>query len=70
MAKKLDKERDYAVIVGDDQGRLYEQDSLYFGSDGSEWVEPGKRKSGATKPPAPQAEPAVAADQLARQLGL
>lgn len=35
--KTLDKKRDFGTITGDDQGRMYEQDSCFFTADGSEW---------------------------------
>lgn len=76
--KTLDKTQPYGQIVGDDQGRFFEQDGLYFHGDGSEWIDPAadavvkakveRAKTAAVK--AVKAVPAVKAvdQQLADQL--
>lgn len=79
MAKKLDRSRDFGTIQGDDQGRMFEQDGVFFCGDGSAWAEPvaaaepkktGKGK--ATAAPAADSvdDGAVAGelDQVAAQL--
>jgi hypothetical protein len=36
----LDRDSPYAVVEGDDQGRAFEQNGVFFKLDGSEWTEP------------------------------
>jgi hypothetical protein len=35
--KKLDKNKPYGQITGCTEGRVYEQDGVYFNGDGTEW---------------------------------
>lgn len=71
---KLDRKREFGTITGDDQGRLYEQDHLFFAADGSEWEDPAKADAKAelgdkpaSKARAAKAD-AKADDQLSAQL--
>ncbi len=34
--KTLDRTKDYSTVMGDDQGRVFEQDGVFFRSDGTE----------------------------------
>lgn len=68
----LDRKRDFASIVGDDEGRMFEQDGKFFSGDGTPWK---PRKEGAQQPAAAKAAPAPAKpeqpagdDQLSQQL--
>lgn len=56
MATKLDKKRPFGTIMGDLEGRAYEQDNKFFRADGSEWEDPK-----AKKPAAPAKKGAVQA---------
>jgi len=40
MAKTLDKQKPFGTIHGDDQGRAYVQDGVYFDGEGNEWQAP------------------------------
>lgn len=60
--KKLDKSKPYGIVSGCDQGRVYEQDNVFFNGDGTEWADPDAQavkaqhpavvKSAASKKPA------------------
>lgn len=39
---KLDRTKDFASVIGDDQGRVYEQGHHFFRADGSLWHDPHK----------------------------
>ena len=78
--RTLDKNRPYAQIVGDDEGRMFEQDGHFFMASGALWVPPEAPAAAEPAAPAPAparkrraAEPAPApseADaQIAAQLG-
>lgn len=60
MARKLDRSRDFGSIQGDSQGRVYEQDGVFFSADGTEWADLKKRGKKEAAP--------VDDDQLAAQL--
>jgi hypothetical protein len=74
MAKKLDRSRDFGTIVGDDQGRRFEQDGVFFLGDGSEWTDPAGVKKDKPAPAKAKAAPVAAPvspavdDQLTAQL--
>lgn len=75
MARKLDRSRDFGIIQGDSEGRMFEQDGVYFLGDGSEWSAPAEsKKAGKGKAAAPAPEPvddgatAAVMNQLAAQL--
>lgn len=53
----LDRKRDFATIVGDDEGRMFEQDGKFFNGDGTPWR---PRKEGAQQPAASKTTPAPA----------
>lgn len=38
--KTLDKQKPYATIHGDTEGRVYEQDGATFDAEGKEWQPP------------------------------
>jgi hypothetical protein len=38
-SKKLDREQPYGTIYGDEQGRAFEQEGVYFRGDGTVWDE-------------------------------
>lgn len=73
----LDRSRPYAAVIGDDQGRMFEQGGQYFRGDGSPWEPSGASAPAAAKaaPASKRAKveeapaPAGADDQLAAQLG-
>ena len=72
---KLDRTREFGTITGDTEGRFFEQDHLYFTSDGSEWVNPDEPQPEHDPATTPKAKPGKAAkveaktdDQLAEQL--
>lgn len=74
----LDRSRPFGTVIGDDQGRLYEQDGHFFSADGKLWKPPAEQAAApapaaASAPSKPRAKPAAAAaaadDQLAAQLG-
>ena len=79
MAKTLDRSKPHGIVWGDDQGRAYEQDGVFFTATGDLWqpppeagddlpAAPTKRKAAA----APAAEPAAAGEvdsELAAQMG-
>ncbi len=68
--KKLDKTQPFATIYGDTEGRVYEQDSLYFRGDGTLWVDPAAPKGKPNVTPAPTPAPTPKPDdQLSQQLG-
>ena len=70
----LNRQKPYGEIIGDTQGRKYEQDGKYFGANGDEVVDKSKQAAPA-KPAAPAPpKPVVAApvksavdEQLAKQ---
>lgn len=74
MAKTLDRTRDFGIIQGDDQGRMFEQDGTFFAGDGAEWTEPkrrgGKASQATVEQPVPVDDGATAAvlDQVDAQL--
>lgn len=63
---QLDRLRDFGVIMGDDQGRMFEQDGNYFTGDGEQWAEPAARST--RKAPAAPAMPAQGGDDNKAQL--
>jgi hypothetical protein len=74
MARTLDRNRDFGVIIGSDQGS-FEQDGLVFDASGNEIVQPGtttSKKKAAEKVVEPvteviDAEPSELDQQLAAQ---
>lgn len=70
----LNRQKSYGEIVGDLQGRKYEQDGKYFGTNGEEIVDKSKQaapaKPAAPVAPKPAVDPAAKSlvdDQLAKQ---
>lgn len=73
---ELDKLKPHAVIVGDDEGRAYEQDGCFFTATGALWTaptgapaadapaRPARRRATEAPPPASEADA-----QIAAQLG-
>lgn len=59
----LDRTKDFGTVIGDSEGRCYEQDGQFFGSDGEPWNAPKGRRATKTEPDAP------ADDQLSAQMG-
>jgi hypothetical protein len=57
----LDRNKPYAQIVNDEEGRCFMQDGAYFTADGKAWTAPG------AEAPAPKAKKG-AATQLDAQL--
>jgi hypothetical protein len=45
----LDRNKPYALVYGDGEGRHFQQDGVYFGADGSPWTAPGETPA-PTKP--------------------
>ena len=71
MTKKLDRKKSFGEIFGDDEGRRYEQDGVFFDANEEaivteKAVPKGKRKPAADDPTAPA--PAETTDQLESQL--
>jgi hypothetical protein len=59
----FDRNKPYAQIVNDDEGRCFEQNGAYFTADGKAWTAPGAEAPA----PAPKAKKG-AATQLDAQL--
>lgn len=83
-APTLNRARPFGTISGDEYGRMYEQDHMFFMADGSKWIEPDPVPVAAALPadeaPAPAkpaakkgkpaaAEPLAQDAQLDAQLG-
>lgn len=74
--KTFDPKKDHGTVMGEAEGRVYEQDGTFFCADGSEWTEPvarnakvvGSKALKAIDPAAPAGDPA-ADSQLSSQLG-
>lgn len=79
-AATLDRKRPFGAVIGDTEGRNFEQDGQFFRGDGSLWTEPA-RTGEVNAPDAPvlakpakkakAADPAPAAvdEQLDAQMG-
>ncbi len=63
----LDFTQPYGAITGDDEGRCFEQDGVFYGPGGADMGAP-KGKKAKQAPAEPAADPVVDA-QLAAQLG-
>lgn len=78
MAKTLDRSQPYGTVMGDDQGRAYEQDGVFFLATGELWQAPPEAEADKPAPvggsakrnrPAAAAETPAGDDQLAAQMG-
>jgi hypothetical protein len=60
---ELDRNKPYAQVVNDNEGRAFEQGGVYFTAGGKEWVSPD-----AAPAPAPAKPTKKAASQVDAQL--
>lgn len=64
MMPVLDKSRDYGTVLGDDQGRCYIQDGIYFNACGEAI---GGNTTIATETPTPATDAVVARPRTVRR---
>lgn len=66
MPKVFDSSKPYGEVYGDSKGRRYEQDGVFFGPTGKEWVDPDNETPAlvvpTTPPPLLPEEPVKLAD--------
>jgi hypothetical protein len=61
---QLDKSKPYGHIVGDTEGRVFEQGAHFFNGDGKLWVDPDHKETAAEKK-AREADEAAEAKRIA-----